>query len=91
MRSAETILKGLVSSVRPPRACAIVLTEWKSNAPTVPNWVAAVGNMEAEKLQRFNKKITELRETDPIIDWSEVKILVGPSRIAHWLSEVDDD
>src|SRR5262249_55428489 len=63
------------SHVRPPRGCAIVLTEWKSRGPTEPNWVAATGNMEAQKLARYNEKIAELRKTDPQIDWSDVKIL----------------
>jgi len=92
MRSAQAILKELVSHVSPPPGCAIVLTEYKSSGPIQPNWMAACGNMDAQKLVLFNKKLIELRNTDPIIDWSEEKILVtGQRRIAHWmLSEVDD-
>src|SRR5262245_37867479 len=88
MKSAEAMLEELVSHVRPPRGCAIVLTEWKSGGPTEPNWVAATGNMEAQKLARYNEKIAELRKTDPQIDWSDVKILRGPHRVVLWLSEV---
>jgi hypothetical protein len=89
MRYAEAMLKELVLYVRPPRGCAIVLTEWKPSGPTDPNWVAATGNMEAQKLVRYNEKIAELRKTNPTVDWSDVKILVGPRRVALWLSEVD--
>ncbi len=87
---AEAMLKELVRHVRPPRGCAIVLTEWKSTGPTEPNWIAATGNMEAQKLLRYNEKIAVLRKTDPKIDWSDVKILVGPRRVALWLSETDE-
>lgn len=49
--------------------------------------------MEARKFLRYNEKIVKLRTTDPIIDWSDVKILVvGQRRVAHWMhSEVDSD
>ena len=90
MKHAEAMLKELVLHVRPPRGCAIVLTEWKSSGPTDPNWVTASGNMEAQKLVRFSEIVAELRKTDPKIDWSDVKILVGPRRVALWLSEVDE-
>jgi hypothetical protein len=86
MRSAEAVLEELVLHVRPPRGCAIVLTEWKSSGPTDPNWVAASGNMEMPKLVRYGEKIAELRKTDPQIDWSDVKILAGRRRVALWLS-----
>jgi hypothetical protein len=46
--------------------------------------------MEAQKLLRYNEKIAVLRKTDPKIDWSDVKILVGPRRVALWLSETDE-
>jgi hypothetical protein len=89
MKRAEAMLKELVRDVRPPRGCAIVLTELKSSDPTDPNWVAACGNMEVQKLVRYSEKIAEWRRTDPQIDWSDVKVLVGPRRVALWLSEVD--
>jgi hypothetical protein len=91
MRAAEAILKELVLHVRPPRGCAIVLTEWKSSGPTDPNWVAASGTMETQNLVRYSEKIAELRKTDPKIDWSDVKIITGARRVALWLSEIDGD
>ncbi len=94
MKAAEAILTELVQHVRPPRGCAIVLSEWKSTGPSGsadPNWVAATGNMGPQKLIRYSKKIVELRKSDPKIDWSGVKILAGSRRVALWLSEVEVD
>jgi len=91
MKSAEATLKELVLHVRPPRGCAIALWEWTSSRPTEPNWVAACGIMDAQKLVSYTEKIAELRKTHPKIDWSDIKILVGPRRVALWLSEVDGE
>ena len=91
MKTAEAMLKELVIYVRPPRGCAVVLTEWKSTGPTDPNWVAASGIMEAKKLVRYSEKIAELRKTNPLIDWSDVKIVTGVRRVALWLSEIEGD
>lgn len=74
-----------------PRGCAIVLTEWRSNTPPEPNWLASCGIMPAPQLVRFNEKIIELRKSDPKIDWSEEKIINGERRIALWLSELDEN
>ena len=92
MKSAQAILEELATEVQPRPGCAIVLTEWKLSGQNDQNWVPACGNMDAEKLRRFNKKIVELLRTDPVIDWSGVETLVKDQRrIAHWmLSEVDD-
>jgi hypothetical protein len=91
MRQVETVMRELVLHVRPPRGCAIVLTEWKSSGPTDPNWIAASGSMGAQKLISYSEKIAELRKTDPQIDWSLVKLLAGFRRVALWLSEVEGD
>ena len=48
MKRAEAMLEELVQHVRPPRGCAIVLTEYNSTGSTDPNWVAASGNMELQ-------------------------------------------
>jgi hypothetical protein len=45
--------------------------------------------MGAQKLVRYSDKIADLRKTDPKIDWSDVKVVVGQHRVALWLSEVD--
>ena len=89
MKRAEAMLEELVRHVRPPRGCAIVLTEYKSTGSTDPNWVAASGNMELQKLICYSEKIAKWRWTDPQIDWSGVKVLAGQRRMALWLSEAD--
>jgi hypothetical protein len=91
MKSAEAMLNELIRHVRPPRGCAIVLTERESSGPSDPNWVAASGTMEAPKTLRYTEKVSELRRTDPQIDWSDVKVLIGSRRVAHWYSEVEGD
>jgi len=90
MKPAEAVLKELIQHVRPPRGCAVVLAERNSSGPIDPNWVWASGNMDLQKLERYSERVAELRKTDPIIDWSDVKTLVGPRRVALWLSEVDE-
>jgi hypothetical protein len=76
MRSAQTILDELVSQVQPPAGCAIVFTE----LPGGPNWIAASGILEEPALHRYNAKIIELREAEPMVDWSGMKILAGERR-----------
>jgi hypothetical protein len=45
--------------------------------------------MDAQKLILYTEKVAELRKTHPIIDWTDVKLLAGPRRVALWLSEVE--
>ena len=90
LKTANEMLEELILYVRPPRGCAIVLTEMPSISAVDPNWVAASGIMDATKIQRFTQKISELRKSDPQIDWTKIQIRVGNNRrIAHWLSEVE--
>jgi hypothetical protein len=91
MKSARELLREIALHVKPPRGCAIVLTEWKSDVPPEPNWRAAAGIMHAQMLIRYTEKIAELRKSDPKIDWSSEKIINGQRRIALWLSELDDN
>ena len=91
MKSAEVMLNELIRYVRPPRGCAIVLTEEKPKRSNEPNWDARSGTMETQSILRFKKRVAELRKTDTLIDWSDVKILDGQQRrVALWLSEVGD-
>ena len=57
MRSARAVLTELVVHVHPPRGCGIVVTEWKSDLPPEPNWLAASGIMSTQTLARFTKKV----------------------------------
>ncbi len=93
MKHAEAILKELALHVQPPRGCVIVLTEWKLRDQNDPNWVAASGNIvDTQKLVRYGEKIAELRRTDAIIDWSDVKMITGGSRrVVVWPSQLDGD
>ena len=52
------------------------------------DWHAYI--MGAEELRRFGEKVAELQQTDPNIDWSDVKVIAGSRRVALWLSEVDE-
>jgi hypothetical protein len=86
MKSAQTILNELVSHVQPPVGCAIVLSESLGK----PNWIAASGILEGPPLLSYNKKIIELREAEPIVDWSGMKILAGERRrVVHWMLSAD--
>jgi hypothetical protein len=64
------VLEELVLHVRPPKGCAIVLSE------------RPVGPMVSEYARRYTAKVAELRKTDLRIDWSEVMGVDGPRRIA---------
>lgn len=89
MRRARAVLDELLTHVQPPRGCAIVLTEWKSDVPPEPNWVAASGIMSTQALTRFAEKVADLRKSDSQVDWSDERTLDGLRRVALWLSEVD--
>jgi hypothetical protein len=91
MKTARQVLKELTRYVKPPRGCAVVLTEWKSTAPPEPNWLAAAGIMEGQLLHRYVEKVAELRKSDPKVDWSGELVIGGERRIALWLSELDDN
>jgi hypothetical protein len=88
MRHARTVLQELVLHVRPPKGCAIILTERPSKTPSDPNWVATVGPLAAEYSRRYTAKVAELRQTDFRIDWSEVASPDGPRRVALRHSEL---
>ena len=72
MKSAEALLRELVEDVRPPKGCPIKLKEWPANHLTLRNWIAIGGDMEDPERERFNKKVVQLRRTDPQVDWSAV-------------------
>jgi hypothetical protein len=75
MKTAELALAELVHFVRPPRECVIVLTERASTGRSDPNWVAASGIMDPAARDRFSRKIAELQQSDPQVDWASVPIL----------------
>jgi hypothetical protein len=89
MKHARELLTEIARHVGPPRGCAIVLTEWKSDLPPEPNWVASTGLMPEPMMSRYAEKIVEVRKSDPKVDWSKEKMIDGLRRIALWLSEID--
>jgi hypothetical protein len=90
MKSARELLNEIVRYVQPPRGCAVVLAERKSDLPPEPNWTAASGVMQEPALSCYMNKIAELRKSDPKVDWSKEKFIDGLRRIALWLSELDE-
>jgi hypothetical protein len=89
MRNARAVLEELVLHVRPPKGCAIVLTERPFSKPSDPNWIATVGPMVSEHARRYTAKVAELRKTDLRINWSEVMGVDGPRRIALRHTEIN--
>jgi hypothetical protein len=69
LKTANELVMEIGVAVQPPRGVAIVLTE---EPGALPNWVAAVGIMEAALTDKFSEKVAELIETDPLVDWNEV-------------------
>jgi hypothetical protein len=72
MKSAEALLGELVEHVRPPKGCPIKLKEWPANHLTLRNWIAIRGDMADLERERFDKKVVQLRQTDPQVDWSAI-------------------
>jgi hypothetical protein len=59
-------------AVQSPKGISIIVTEDPGDQP---NWVAAAGPgiMEAALMDKFSEKIADLRKTDPLVDWGDVK------------------
>jgi hypothetical protein len=70
LKTANQLVREIGLAVQPPQGVAIVLTEHPRDEP---NWVAAASAMEAALSERFFKKVAELRETDPLVDWDGVE------------------
>ena len=85
MKTAETLLSELIEHVRPPKGCPIKLKEWPANAITVRNWIAIRGDMPDAERERFDRKVVELRRTDPQVDWSSVDTQEESRRVIHYL------
>ncbi len=72
MKTAEALLSELIAHVRPPKECPITLKEWPANALTTKNWIAIRGDLPDAERERFDRKVAQLRQTDPQVDWSAV-------------------
>jgi len=90
MKGAQEFVEDLVRHVRPPRGCAIALTEYDPKDADEPNWTAGTGNMPPDALSRYESAVIELRRQHPRIDWTGITEKDGDRRrIARWLSEVE--
>jgi hypothetical protein len=49
------------------------LKEWPANHLTLRNWIAIRGGMTDPERERFDKKVVQLRQTDPQVDRSAIK------------------
>jgi len=66
VKRANELVREIGLAVEPPQGVPIVLIE---DPHEQPNWVAAAGPMESALTHKFGKKVVELRESNPLIDW----------------------
>jgi len=53
--------------VEPPKGNPVVLIEALEGEP---NWIASIGSIDLYRLEKFNRKISELRRSDALVDWN---------------------
>ncbi len=87
MKTAEELLAELIEHVRPPKECPIKLKEWPANHITLRNWIAIRGDLVGPERERYDKKVTQLRRTDPQVDWSNVNSREGSRRVILFLDQ----
>ncbi len=91
MKGALEFVEELVRHVRPPRGCAIALTERTPKDADGTNWMAGAGVMPYDALSRYDSAVAELRRQHPRIEWAGITEFDGERRrIARWLSEVEN-
>lgn len=91
MKTAELVLAELVEHVRPPKECPIKLKEWPAHAAlTNRNWIAIRGDMPDAERERFDKKVIQLRRTDPQVDWSAVNEREDSRRVVLYIDRENE-
>jgi len=90
MKTAKKLVQELIRYVTPPAGVAIQLKERPLCGPDDPNWVAGSGAMDQVRNDRFNQKISELRRSDRLVDWSGVGGQTGHRRISLWANELKE-
>jgi hypothetical protein len=85
MKTAEELLRELVDNVRPPKGCPIKLKEWPATELTVRNWIAICGDMPAPERARYDRKVVQLRQKNPQVDWSAVMTSEDSRRVILYL------
>ncbi len=90
MKGAMEFIEELVRHVRPPKGCAITLTERAPREAGDTNWMTGAGIMPRDALTRYDSAVAELRRQHPRIEWAGIVEVDGERRrIARWLSEVE--
>jgi hypothetical protein len=90
IKSAQDLIEEFVRAVRPPRDCAIVLTELVPSPGFDFNWLASAGHMSAAVMVRYDSALIDLKRQNPRINWDGVTDLDsegGSRRIARYSSE----
>ena len=85
MKTAKELLAELVAQARPPKECPIKLKEWPATHVTLRNWIAIRGDLTGAERERYDKKLAQLRQTDPQVDWSDVNSREGSRRVILFL------
>jgi hypothetical protein len=71
-RTANELLDEPLDYVAPPRGCAIYLVESESRDESDTNWTTGAPVMPNPALDRYSWKLTDLRKSDRLVDWSGV-------------------
>jgi hypothetical protein len=79
VRPVKQVLDELARYVEPPRGVAIFLAESIPSSASDMNWAAIMGERGVQCNDRFEHKVAGLRKSDPIVDWSVSKSMVGKS------------
>jgi hypothetical protein len=81
MKTAKALVQELKRHVAPPPGVAIKVIEVPSCGPDSRNWRAAAGPMNDPENDRFSEKVSRLRKSDPLIDWSDEEGQLGHRRV----------
>ena len=67
MKTAKELVDEILRYVEPPKGNPVVLIEALEGEP---NWIASIGSIDLYRLEKFNRKISELRRSDALVDWN---------------------
>jgi hypothetical protein len=90
MKAAQNLGQELIRYVMPPAGVAIQLRERPLWGPDDPNWVAGGGAMDQVRNDRFSQKISQLRRSDCLVDWSGMGGQMGHRRISLRANELEE-
>jgi hypothetical protein len=88
LKTAEELVDEILRYLEPPQRNPVVLIEALEGEP---NWIASIGSIDLYRLEKFNRKISELRRSDALVDWNAVTECEGKHRrIAKYFCEPGD-